>query len=309
VTLIEKEAFGDDVSKQAKVINEQISSCTVLSEALSVSRDLLTLFQENLTFNDPMLESKIFVEHAFGLTSLQLITHCDDCIEEKGKAKLIESLIKRTSGYPIAYIVGHQPFWTLNLSVSEDTLIPRADSEVVVEHAITLPLPENASVLDLGTGTGAIALAIKAERINWQVMACDFKDEIIALAKSNAALNNLSVEFVKSDWFSSIANIGFDLIVSNPPYVESGSHWLEQGDVRFEPDTALSSGADGLDDIRHIIVEAISFLNKGGYLLLEHGHQQASEIQKLLSESGYKDVATIQDLNHLDRATIGRWLG
>jgi release factor glutamine methyltransferase len=294
---------------QASDLSARINSCQTITDALSASRKVLTEHQENLTFNDPAIEAKIFIEYAFEKTSMQLITQSGELLCEDGKKKLISTLSKRIYGYPVAYIVGFQPFWTLNLRVSEHTLIPRSDSEIVVETAIGLPLSKDANVLDLGTGTGAIALAIKSERSHWIVSGCDFKEEIIELARANASLNSLNVEFVLSNWFSGIAATqAFDLIVSNPPYVESNSIWLNEGDVRFEPDSALTSGIDGLDDIRHIISKGTGYLKSGGYLLLEHGHQQANVIQQLLLQQGYQEVTTKQDLTGLDRATLGRWL-
>jgi release factor glutamine methyltransferase len=300
----------DDASgSQTSDIIARINLCQTITDALSVSRYVLTEYQENLTYNEPAIEAKIFVEHAFDKTSMQLITQSGELLCEHGKKKLINTLSKRIDGYPVAYLVGHQPFWTLDLGVSEYTLIPRADSEIVVETAIALPLSKDAYVLDLGTGTGAIALAIKSECPHWIVSGCDFKQEIIELAQANANLNRLNVEFVLSDWFSAIVPMqAFDLIVSNPPYVESNSPWLNQGDVRFEPNSALTSGIDGLDDIRHIISKGTEYLKSGGYLLLEHGHQQANIIQQLLQQTGYQEVMTKQDLNGLDRATLGRWL-
>jgi release factor glutamine methyltransferase len=293
---------------QVSDLSVRINACQTITDALSASREVLTEYQDNLTFNEPAIEAKIFVEYAFEKTSIQLITQSGELLCEYGKKKLISTLSKRIYGYPVAYIVGYQPFWTLNLGVSEHTLIPRADSEIVVETAIALPLSKNATVLDLGTGTGAIALAIKSECSHWIVSGCDFREEIIELAQANASLNSLNVEFVLSNWFSAITAMQpFDLIVSNPPYVESNSIWLNQGDVRFEPNSALTSGIDGLDDIRHIISKGTEYLKPGGYLVLEHGHQQANIIQQLLLQWGYQEVTTKQDLNGLDRATVGRW--
>lgn len=302
---------ADDASKiHSGIINACISRCITIADALSASRKLLIEHQENLTFNTPTIEASIFVEQALDKTSLQLITQCDELLCENAKKRLSTMLSQRVGGFPVAYIVGHQPFWTLNLRVSEHTLIPRADSELVVETAIALPLVKDANILDLGTGTGAIALAIKSERPQWSVVGCDFKSEIVELADANACLNQLKVDFFLSDWFSAIpATKRFDLIVSNPPYVEAGSVWLQHGDVRFEPDSALTSGVDGLDDIRHIIFSAAHFLTADGYLLLEHGHEQAEMIQGLLYGAGFKEVKTKKDLNGLERATLGRWMG
>ncbi len=300
----------DDSEIRNGIISAFISKCTTITDALSVSRKLLIEHQVNLTFNAPTIEASIFVEQALDKTSLQLIMQSDELLCENAKKRLSTMLSQRIGGFPVAYIVGHQPFWTLNLRVSEHTLIPRADSELVVETAIALPLVKDANVLDLGTGTGAIALAIKSERPQWSVAGCDFKSEIVELADANACLNQLKVEFFLSDWFSTVpATERFDLIVSNPPYVEAGSVWLQQGDVRFEPDSALTSGVDGLDDIRHIISSAAHFLTADGYLLLEHGHEQAEMIQGLLYGAGYKDVKTKKDLNGVERTTLGRWMG
>ena len=291
------------------VIIDSINQCVTIADALSASRKLLAEHQENLTFNEPILEASIFVEQAFDKTSLQLITQSDETLCDSAKNVLSTMLSERISGVPVAYIVGHQPFWTLNLRVSTQTLIPRADSEIIVETAVFLPLSRAAKILDLGTGTGAIALAIKSECPHWNVTGCDFKSEIVELADENARLNQLKVNFFLSDWFSAVpATKRFDLIVSNPPYVEASSSWLQQGDVRFEPDSALTSGVDGLDDIRHIILCAPHFLNTAGYLLLEHGHEQAEVIQELLHEAGYTEVTTKKDLNGFDRATLGRWI-
>ena len=296
-------------TKHGRAIADSISKCMTIADALAASRQILIEHQENLTFNAPILEASIFVEHAFDKTSMQLMTQSDEKICDSAKDQLTTMLSNRISGFPVAYIVGHQPFWTLNLKVSEHTLIPRADSEIIVETAVSLPLIKDANILDLGTGTGAIALAIKAECPHWSVLGCDFKREIVELAVANARLNHLNVEFFLSDWFAGVPTTKlYDLIVSNPPYVEAGSNWLQQGDVRFEPESALTSGADGLDDIRHIILHAPHFLNVNGYLLLEHGYEQTDMIQSLMQEAGFKEVTTNQDLSGLDRATLGRWM-
>lgn len=288
-------------------VTKNLSTCRTLADALSVSKQVLLQYQSNLTYNEPIVEAKILLENVLNKSALQLISHSDALLSERDKKNLTAALLKRISGYPVAYIVGHQAFWTLQLKVSEHTLIPRADSETVVETALSLPLPSTANILDLGTGTGAIALAIKSEKSQWEVTACDFKPEIVELAKHNARHNNLSVNVILSDWFCAVPKTGFDLIVSNPPYVENGSHWLEQGDVRFEPDSALTSGMDGLDDIRHIICNSVEYLNEGAYLLLEHGHEQAGHIRQLLRDSGFIELSTKQDLNMMDRVTIGRY--
>ena len=217
---------------------------------------------------------------------------------------------KRAAGEPVAYVLGQQEFWSLPLQVSAATLIPRPDTECVVEQALTLDLPARARVLDLGTGTGAIALALASERPDWHITASDFVDAAVALAQSNAEALNLPIHLVKSHWFDQLAAVcfdqGFDLIVSNPPYIASTDHHLSEGDVRFEPASALVSGADGLDDIRHIVAAAPGWLNAGGWLLLEHGYDQAQAVQALLQQQSFDQVHSRQDYGRNDRMTLGR---
>ncbi|ASG66087.1 protein-(glutamine-N5) methyltransferase, release factor-specific [Idiomarina piscisalsi] len=216
---------------------------------------------------------------------------------------------ERVNGKPIAYITGRKEFWSLELETNESTLIPRGDTETLVETALSLDLPDNARVLDLGTGTGAIALALKSERPNWQVCGCDKNGAAVALAVRNAIRNDLDVEFFQSDWFSHVS-VGkpFDLIVSNPPYIEEADPHLRQGDVRFEPLSALVATGDGLDDIKNIIIRAKSYLADGGWLLLEQGWQQADSVIELLTKSGYKKVNRWQDYASVERVSGGQYV-
>lgn len=215
---------------------------------------------------------------------------------------------RRRQGEPVAYLLGSQGFWSLELQVSPDTLIPRPDTERLVEVALELGPLCPAQVLDLGTGTGAIALALGTERSYWQIMGVDRMPSAVTLAETNRkhlGLNN--VTFRSSDWFSAIANQSYDLIVSNPPYIAADDLHLRQGDVRFEPASALISGADGLDDIRHIIEAAPAHLEPNGWLLLEHGWQQAEVVCQLLEERGFIDVQSWRDLGNQQRVSGGRW--
>ena len=222
------------------------------------------------------------------------------------QAAAFELLVdKRAAGEPVAYVLGQQEFWSLPLQVSAATLIPRPDTECVVEQALTLGLPARARVLDLGTGTGAIALALASERPDWDITASDSVDAAVALAQSNAAALNLPIQVVKSHWFDQLAPACFDLIVSNPPYIASTDRHLSEGDARFEPASALVSGADGLDDIRRIVAAAPSWLNPGGWLLLEHGYDQAQAVQGLLHQQGFDQVHSRQDYGRNDRMTFG----
>ena len=216
---------------------------------------------------------------------------------------------RRLSGEPIAYILGYQGFWSLDLKVSEHTLIPRPDTELLVETALELPLPQQSSVLDLGTGTGAIALALARERNDWKITALDFQPQAVALAEENRIAHKLNnVQILQSNWFSGLSAIQFDLIVSNPPYIKQNDRHLSQGDVRFEPASALVSGVTGLDDLILVVSQSVTFLKPSGWLMVEHGHDQGDEVRVLFNEAGFADIETRQDYNQIDRITLGRLL-
>jgi len=261
----------------------------------------------NLTFNEPALEARLLLEHASNKSHTWLITHDDKPLSDTQVDTFNAYLAARISGQPIGYIIGTQDFWTLRLKVAPCTLIPRQDTEILVESVLKLPLAQQAKVLDLGTGTGAIALALASEKPEWQLLGLDKIDEAVALAKENAKLNNISATFIQSNWFESIdLDDKFDLIVSNPPYVEQDSEYLNQGDLRFEPSTALSSGVDGLDDIRIIIDKAKQYMHPQGWIAFEHGCNQAQQISAYLAANGFINITTHKDYNQLDRVTLGQ---
>ena len=213
---------------------------------------------------------------------------------------------KRLNGHPIAHLTGIREFWSLELLVEPSTLIPRPDTECLVEQALALCDHRPKQVLDLGTGTGAIALALAKERPGWTVYGCDRVHEAVVLARKNAAHNKLErVQFLESSWFDQLPDQRFDLMVSNPPYMVDNDPHLQQGDVRFEPLSALTSGADGLDDIRHISNEAPQWLNDGGWLMMEHGYHQGEEVHTILADNGFTHIRTMQDLAGHDRITMG----
>lgn len=219
-------------------------------------------------------------------------------------------LQKRLQGEPIAYILGEQGFWSLDLQVGKQTLIPRPDTELLVETCLNhTPKDKVLHILDLGTGTGAIALAIASERQLAEVVGVDFIEEAILLAEKNRArLRLTNVEFMQSNWFSHLIDQQFNIIVSNPPYIASDDPHLVEGDVRFEPKSALISGKDGLDDIRKIIQQAPDYLLENGWLFFEHGYQQAKAVQQLLAERGFINISTFYDLGGNERVTGGQWL-
>ena len=217
-------------------------------------------------------------------------------------------LARRQQGEPVAYILGRQGFWSLDLEVAAHTLIPRADTELLVETALQLVPATALRVLDLGTGSGAIALALAAERPLWRVLGVDRVEEAVALAERNRQrllLDNAG--FVPSQWFEALAGQRFALIVSNPPYIAAGDAHLQQGDVRFEPDSALVAGVDGLDDIRQIIRQAPDYLEHPGWLVLEHGFDQAETVRGLLTARGFSGVESRLDLGGHQRISLGQW--
>ncbi len=257
----------------------------------------------------PRLDAELLLSHVTGLSRTSFRAWPEREVEP-GQAETFEQLVsRRLLGEPIAYLVGHQEFWSLPLKVGPSTLIPRPDTECLVEAALSLPLPAKARVLDLGTGTGAIALALASEHPDWQVSACDCVAQAVALARENARALRLAVTVMQSHWFDDLPRDSFDLIVSNPPYIEEGDHHLGQGDVRFEPGSALVSGVDGLDDIREIVAQAPDWLAGNGWLLVEHGYDQAEAVQALFRARGFESVESRQDYGRNDRMTLGQWPG
>ncbi|MCS3602843.1 release factor glutamine methyltransferase [Buttiauxella sp. BIGb0471] len=217
-------------------------------------------------------------------------------------------LARRVKGEPIAHLVGEREFWSLPLRVSPVTLIPRPDTECLVEQALARMPETPCSVLDLGTGTGAIALAIASERPDCCVTALDLIPDAVELARDNASrLGIPNVEVLQSDWFSALNTQRFSVIVSNPPYIDAQDPHLSQGDVRFEPRSALVAENHGLADLRTLVETARNFLEPGGWVLLEHGWQQAAQVRELFNDAGYTEIQSCQDYGGNDRLTVGRY--
>lgn len=254
------------------------------------------------------LDAELLLAFVLDQPRSYLYTWPEKTVTAAQAASYMALLARRQRGEPVAYLLGRQGFWTLDLAVAEHTLIPRADTELLVEAALQLADADSAlTVLDLGTGSGAVALAIASERPHWQVTGVDRIESAVALAQSNQRqLALINVQFLSSDWFSTLAEQRYDLILSNPPYIAEGDPHLAQGDVRFEPLSALVSGADGLDDIRVIIAQASSYLTARGWLLLEHGFEQASAVCELLEQAGFVDVSSQRDLAGHQRISLGR---
>lgn len=257
-----------------------------------------------------VIDSKVLLCDSLDCASVYLHTWPEKLLSENQLQHFKQAVAKRALGHPVAHILGYREFWSLKLQVSPATLIPRPETELLVDVALATALSANineqARVLDLGTGTGAIALALATEKNNWTVLGVDKSPEAIELAKSNGQTHHLEhVSFLQSDWFSALDSQKYDLIVTNPPYIEQQNSYLNLGDVRFEPASALTSGADGLDDIRLIASQAKAYLKSGGWLMIEHGYQQASSVADILSLNGFTAIHTEHDLNDLPRVTIG----
>lgn len=269
---------------------------------------------ENLK-NDPYLNAKVDVhlllQSVTQKSKSQILAFSETELDAQTLEKLTALLTRRATGEPMAYILGEVDFWTLNLEVSPDTLIPRPDTEILVEQALNrLPLKEPVMILDLGTGTGAIALSLadelKKRGQNSRVLGVDLIPNAVALAQRNALRNQLpQVEFRQSSWFENVTE-KFDLIVTNPPYIDSQDIHLTQGDVRFEPLTALVSEEEGYQDLRHIIEHAPDYLNSAGWLLLEHGWQQGKKVRSFFDNNLWEMVATVKDYGDNERVTLAR---
>jgi release factor glutamine methyltransferase len=276
----------------------------------------------NLDSSSARIEVQCLLQTVLQVNRAYLLTHPEQLLNADQQARYAALFERRLRGEPIAYILGEREFYGLNFKVTPATLIPRPDTELLVELALQrIPSPGLSAtrsrergwgrgggfrVLDLGTGSGAIALSIAHARPDAEVTAVDASPEALELAQLNAQRLNLdNVRFLCSDWFSSLLNERFDIIVSNPPYIAADDMHLSQGDVRFEPISALASGADGLDDIRCIAAQAQAHLNGNGWLLFEHGYDQAARVRVLLQQAGFTAVFSARDLSGIERVSGG----
>lgn len=276
----------------------------------SISK-LLSLSSQLESISDtPQLDCELLLCHVIDKDRTWLRTWPDNTVSPTHQTLFKSLLDQRIKGTPIAYITGSRGFWSMDLNVSSDTLIPRPETELLVEIVLKLGLPSQACGLDLGTGTGAIALALASERLDMQWFAVDTQLGAVELAQDNCNQQQLSnVSIFQSNWFDAIKQQDnkFDLIVSNPPYIAKDDPHLSQGDVRFEPKTALVSGVEGLDDIKVIVSQSSMYLNTNGWLVLEHGYDQGKAVRDLMLFAGFNEVTTKQDYNNLDRITLGFW--
>jgi release factor glutamine methyltransferase len=256
----------------------------------------------------PGLEAELLLAHVLGSRRSRLKSHPEDAVDEAACGRFREMLGRRLSGEPLAYIVGSRDFWTLRLAVTPAVLVPRPETELLVERALALRPEPIARALDLGTGSGAIALALSSERPQWEVTATDVSADALAVARSNAASHSLShVQFLAGSWFEPVGERRFNLIVSNPPYIGAAEPELTALELSHEPRVALSPGADALESLRIIIRGAPAHLEHGGWLLLEHGSGQAADVARELVVRGFRHVRSHRDLAGHERMTEARW--
>ncbi len=273
-------------------------------------REHLRLSAERLAgvTEQPLLDAQVLLAHVLEKDRSWLYAHADDPLPVAAQALFKQLIEQRAAGHPIAHLTGRRAFWALELEVSADTLIPRPETELLVETLLQSDLPDEAAVLDLGTGSGAIALGIAYEQPRWQITAVDRSVAALDVARRNLERLQLkNVSLLHGDWFDALPDGStFDAIVSNPPYIAEHDPHLARGDVRFEPREALVSGADGLDDIHHLVAHASAYLKPGGWLWLEHGYDQGEAVAELLRQHAYRSVTGKRDLTGNPRVSGGQ---
>jgi len=273
------------------------------------SRQLMAAL--GLDVGSARIEVQCLLQAVLNVNRAYVIAYPEKQLEFEQQARYVALLERRLNGEPVAYILGEREFYGLKFKVTAATLIPRPETELLVERALScIPREGGIRVLDLGTGSGAIALSIAHVRPDVKVVAIDTSEDALEVAMNNMQNFNLrNVQFLRSDWFSGLKNERFDLIVSNPPYVAEGDAHVEQGDLRFEPRSALTSGKDGLVDISRIIAEAPAHLIQGGSLMFEHGYDQAKKVRELLHQARFEKIFTDHDLSGIERTSGGVWHG
>ena len=253
------------------------------------------------------LDAELLLASALGKSRTYLYTWPEQVLSPSERSYFESVLERRVMGEPVAYILGTRDFWTLTLRVNRHVLIPRPETELLVETALALVTSQDARIADLGTGSGAIALALASERPAWNIVATDMSTAALSLASDNATVLKIpNVEFRQGSWCEALPLTLFDLIASNPPYIDSADAHLTQGDLRFEPRSALVASDGGLADIRMLCSQAPQCLKPGGWLLLEHGWTQGQAVAAIMQSNGLESVQTLKDLNDNDRVTLGR---
>ena len=276
---------------------------------------LTSLAEKQLTHSGtPRLDAELLLCHVLQKPRTYLWTWPEQVIDSESHQTFKGLVTQRKKNIPMAYLLGYKHFWKLRLQVNPHVLIPRPETEQLVELALQCPIPKMATVVDLGTGSGAIALALAHEKPSWQLLAVDKSIEALTVAQKNAKDNNIaSVKFLLGDWFQPLEEkqrdleiTQLDMIVSNPPYIKENDEHLAQKGLQFEPTTALIAGKDGLKDIQHIIFKSSRILHPGGWLLIEHGYDQKEAVLTLFKKAHFVTICAHQDLSHSDRIVIGQ---
>jgi len=283
-------------------LTDRTAAHAAIGSSLARGRALLSTRSDSA-----QLDVELLLAHVLKRPRSWLNSHADQPLEPQVIRQYESLLTRRAQGEPVAYLTGEREFWSLPLLVTPDVLIPRPESELAVERCLALRADIASQVVDLGTGSGAIALALASERSHWKLVATDRCELALQVARANAARHGLdAIEFLQGDWFAPLEGRRFDLIVSNPPYVAAHDPALDA--LRFEPATALSPGSSGLEDLRSIILEAPAHLPPGGWLVLEHGPVQAPALAQILVAAGYAHIRSYRDLAGHDRVTQAQWL-
>jgi release factor glutamine methyltransferase len=277
---------------------------TTISQALSDARHSL-----QATSPSPAVDASILLCHVLGCSPAHLIAWPDNQLSPHQASQFKEILQQRAEGKPVAYITGEREFWSLTLKITNDVLIPRPDTETLVEFVLEkFPGSPALTVADIGTGSGAISCALAVERPGWNIIATDNSMEALDIARLNASIHELdNIRFLHGEWFEPLTEPEFDLIISNPPYVAVDDPHLAQGDVRFEPEAALSSGKLGMDAITQLTRQAGQHLRAGGWLIVEHGYDQQQLVYDCYKQSGFENIVQLTDLAGQPRVTAGRY--
>lgn len=271
----------------------------ILQEALQWAKIQLA---ESATLRSDI---EILLCHVLKCQPLRFITHPEQALTSQQQQQFIFLIEQRQQGLPVAHLTGVRGFWSLDIEVNQHTLIPRPDTELLVTLALEKIQP-GMRVADLGTGSGAIALAIKAECKDIWMLATDYSEPALVMAKHNAEKNQLLIHFVRGQWLTAFQPKSLDIIIANPPYIRSDDPHLINGDLRFEPMSALASGEDGLDDIRQLVCQSAVILKPQGWLMVEHGYDQSSLVQAIFQQNGFTEIQAFQDYGQQDRVVIGK---
>ena len=277
---------------------------TTIKQALSEARNRL-----QTTSPSPTVDASTLLCHVLGCSPSHLIAWPDKELSQQQAVQFSDILQQRNTGTPVAYITGEREFWSLPLNVTRDVLIPRPETETLVEFVLEKFSDKTAlSVADLGTGSGAIACALAVEHPRWNITATDASGEALRIAQLNASAHKLeNIHFLHGQWFEPLAALDFDLIISNPPYVAIDDPHLIEGDVRFEPEAALISGEQGMDAIAQLTRQAGNYLRTSGWLIVEHGYDQQQVVYHCFKHGGYEDIVQLSDLAGQPRVTAGRY--